>query len=105
MRDHSAPDRTLQLKSLASLSNGSLSRLSHVLTRLSRRGYLHRHLLAANGRITVATLTDAGYATVVAPAPQHVRTVRDLVFDELTPAQVGQLARILQRVTAQIERR
>ena len=33
-----APDRTLRMSDLAILANGSLSRLSHVVTRLERRG-------------------------------------------------------------------
>ena len=37
-----APDRTLQLKRLASVANGSLSRLSHVVTRLEKRDWVRR---------------------------------------------------------------
>jgi DNA-binding MarR family transcriptional regulator len=93
-----APDRTLQLKRLATVVNGSLSRLSHVVTRLEKRDWVRRAPMPDNGRVTMATLTDAGYDKVVAAAPSHVRTVRELVFDQLDPEQVGQLAAIAQRL-------
>jgi DNA-binding MarR family transcriptional regulator len=93
-----APGRTLQLKRLARVTNGSLSRLSHVVTRLEGRGWVRREPLAANGRVTMARLTDAGYAKVVASAPSHVETVRQLVFDSLDRRQVRQLQEISTRL-------
>src|SRR3954447_13757207 len=93
-----APGRTLQLKRLASVTNGSLSRLSHVVTRLERRDWVRREPMADNGRVTMARLTDAGYAKVVASAPDHVETVRQLVFDNLDRRQVRQLQKISTRL-------
>src|SRR2546423_11585859 len=43
-----APERTLQLKRLARVTNGSLSRLSHVVTRLEGRGRGGRGTPATN---------------------------------------------------------
>jgi DNA-binding MarR family transcriptional regulator len=93
-----APGRTLQLKRLAGVANGSLSRLSHVVTRLERRGWVCREPVADNGRVTMARLTDDGYAKVVASAPSHVETVRRLVFDNLDRRQVRQLQEISTRL-------
>jgi DNA-binding MarR family transcriptional regulator len=93
-----APDRTLQLKRLARVTNGSLSRLSHVVTRLERRDWVRREPVTDNGRVTMARLTDAGYAKVVASAPSHVETVRRLVFDNLDRRQVRQLQEISTRL-------
>jgi DNA-binding MarR family transcriptional regulator len=93
-----APGRTLQLKRLARVTNGSLSRLSHVVTRLERRDWVRREPLADNGRVTMARLTDAGYAKVVSSAPSHVETVRRLVFDSLDRRQVRQLQEISTRL-------
>ena len=93
-----APGRTLQLKRLASVTNGSLSRLSHVVTRLEKRDWVRREPMADNGRVTMARLTDAGYAKVVASAPNHVETVRRLVFDNLDRRQVRQLQEISTRL-------
>ena len=95
-----APDRTLRMSELALFANGSLSRLSHVAKRLEDRGWLRREPDPDNGRFTVATLTEAGWAKVVGSAPAHVATVRRLVFDPLTPAQVRQLHEIGHRILA-----
>jgi len=103
-----APGRTARMKALAALANGSLSRLSHVVGRLERRGYVVREPLPEDGRTTLARLTDAGWAKVVDAAPSHVETVRSLVVEPLTPAQVRQLravaGRILQAVGVHCDR-
>lgn len=93
-----APDRTQQLKALAKVVNGSLSRLSHVLKRLEARDWVRRSPKPGDGRVTVATLTDAGYATLAAAAPSHVEDVRSLVFDQLSSGQVDQLRAICERL-------
>jgi DNA-binding MarR family transcriptional regulator len=98
-----APGRTLQLKRLATVVNGSLSRLSHVVTRLEKRGWVRRQPLAENARVTLATLTDAGYAKVVASAPSHVETVRQLVFDGLDRAQVRELQQISEQLLRSLD--
>lgn len=69
---------------LAVLANGSPSRLSHVVGRAEQRGWVRRCTDPANGRVVVATLTDAGWEKVVASAPGHVEAVRRYVFDPLT---------------------
>lgn len=98
-----APDRTMRMKSLAMLSFGSLSRLSHVVSRLERRGYVRRQPLPEDGRTTLAALTDEGMAALEAAAPSHVETVRRLVVDPQPPGEflrLGQAcARILDRIT------
>ncbi|MCL5047629.1 MAG: MarR family transcriptional regulator [Firmicutes bacterium] len=86
-----APRRTVVLSQLADMSNGSLSRLSHAMRRLERHDWVRRSPCASDGRLTEATLTDAGMAKVTESAPGHVRMVRSLVFDALTPEQSAQL--------------
>ena len=99
------PGRALQLKSLAALTNGSQSRLSHVITRLEKRGLVSRSVLPEDGRITQAELTDDGLAVVKAAAPDHVRTVRELVIDPLTATQVRQIASAAGRILAALGER
>jgi DNA-binding MarR family transcriptional regulator len=89
-----APRRARRMSQLAALTNASLSRLSHVVARLERRGWLQRRPSPEDGRANIAVLTDAGYAKVVDTAPTHVESVRQLVFDALTPLQVEQLDEI-----------
>jgi hypothetical protein len=50
----------------------------------------------------LVTLTDAGYAKVVASAPAHVETVRRLVIGPLTNQQLNQLGRISETILAQL---
>ena len=93
-----SPDLTLRMSVLADFAEGSLSRLSQVVARLERRGWVERATDPADRRATLARLTDAGWETVVAAAPGHVAEVRRLVLDPLTATQVGQLARIARRI-------
>lgn len=89
-----APERRLRMSELAYLANGSLSRLSNVVKRFEQRGWVKRSPDPADGRYTLAALTDAGYDVVVAAAPTHVRSVRELVLDPLTEDDRRALARI-----------
>ena len=89
-----ASDRTLRMTGLAARTNATLPRLSHVVRRLADRGLVERFPCPGDGRATNVRLTDAGFSTLEAAAPGHVATVRDYVFDALTPEQVDQLAAI-----------
>src|SRR6202046_4618638 len=57
-----APDRTLRMSALATLAEGSLPRLSQVVARLEQRGWVRRTPDPADGRYTLASLTNAGLA-------------------------------------------
>lgn len=98
-----SPGRTLRMSRLAALTQGSLPRLSQVVARLEDKGWVRRTPDPADGRFTLAILTDAGYDKVVAAAPDHVREVRRLVFDPLTKAQVKQLTAIGVRIMHAID--
>ena len=92
------PERTLRMSKLAELTEGSLPRLSQVVSRLEKSGRVERRPDPDDGRSTLVTLTDEGFATLAAAAPLHVAEVRRLVFDHLTRAQVRQLSRITDRI-------
>jgi DNA-binding MarR family transcriptional regulator len=85
------PGRTLQMSELADFAVASLSRLSHTVKRLEKQGWVRRTPDPADGRCTLAILTDAGWDKVEATAPGHVAEVRRLVFDPLTKTQQRQL--------------
>jgi DNA-binding MarR family transcriptional regulator len=86
-----ADGRVLRMSDLAVFTGGSLSRLSHVVTRMERRGWVRREPCPTDGRFTNAVLTDAGWDKMVATAPGHVEHVRRLVVDALTPDQTRHL--------------
>ncbi|MEV6477533.1 MarR family transcriptional regulator [Streptomyces sp. NPDC051657] len=95
---------TLQMSDLAARTAASLSRLSHVVGRLEKRGLLARARIPGSGRRTSATLSDAGYAAVVAAAPGHVAAVREYLIDGLQPHELATLRRIGCAVDAAIKR-
>ncbi|MGY1883956.1 MarR family winged helix-turn-helix transcriptional regulator [Blastococcus sp. SYSU DS0753] len=98
------PEHTMRMSELAALTNASLSRLSHLVKRLEGRGFVRREPDPADGRYTHAILTDDGYSHLAANAPGHVRQVRDLVMDALTPEQVHALGDIVGQVLARVGR-
>ncbi|MFZ0180143.1 MAG: MarR family transcriptional regulator [Candidatus Dormiibacterota bacterium] len=98
-----SPDRTMRMSALAEVTNASLSRLSHVVERLERRGFVRREPDRTDGRFTKAILTDEGFATLAAAAPGHVRHLRSLVIDVLSPEQLRRMGRDAARIMARID--
>lgn len=98
-----APERTLQMRDLAGRTNATLPRLSHVVRRLEERGLVVRTPCPQDGRATNASLTEAGWATVRAAAPGHAATVREHVFDALSPEQVNQLKGIAAAILTRLD--
>ncbi|MHA7291227.1 MarR family winged helix-turn-helix transcriptional regulator [Arthrobacter sp. MDT3-24] len=98
-----APERTRRMSDLAGFTESGLPRLSQVVSRLEKRGWVHRSTDPADGRITLATLTDEGWAKITRTAPGHVEAVRALVFDPLTKAQSRQLGSIGKRIMGAID--
>lgn len=70
---------------------------------MEKRNWVRRAPDPADGRYTLATLTEEGLDKVVATAPGHVREVRRLIFDPLGKTQVQQLATIGHRVIRAID--
>ncbi|WP_342373393.1 MarR family transcriptional regulator [Propioniciclava soli] len=96
-------DRTLQISSLAQRTTSKLTRMSHLLTRLSERGLVERQASTRDARVTYAHLTDAGLALLESAAPGHVRQVRAAFLDVLSPAQLAQLDDICETILAGID--
>lgn len=97
------PDRSIRMSDLAAMTNSSPSRLSHVAKRLENGGLVERVRDCSDARSIIATLTEAGFAKVVATAPGHVEHVRELVIDALTPTQLEQLHIIGTRIMAKVD--
>ncbi len=77
------PDHTIRMSRLAVMANAELSRLSHLMTRLEKRGFVRREPDPTDGRFTNAILTARGLAYLADAAPGHVEEVCRLVFDVL----------------------
>jgi DNA-binding MarR family transcriptional regulator len=98
------PSHTMRMSELAEVANASLSRLSHLITRLERRNLVRREPDPSDGRYTNAILTPTGWELLVASAPAHVAKVRELVIDAMSPDELRHLhtasERIIERVDA-----
>ena len=96
-------DRTRTMSDLAGKTNASLSRLSHVVTKLEKRGLVERTPCPDSRRVTMCRLTDEGWRHLVKAAPGHVETVRSLVFDGLGADDVAALEKIAGHIVDRIE--
>ncbi|MGO2051237.1 MarR family winged helix-turn-helix transcriptional regulator [Glutamicibacter sp. 287] len=92
------PDRELTMTDLAARTSASLSRLSHVVKKLEKRGWVVRAQSAGDARVKIASLTKEGWDAVVKMAPHHVATVRALLLETLDDKDVKDLARISRKV-------
>ncbi|MFC4033528.1 MarR family winged helix-turn-helix transcriptional regulator [Streptomyces polygonati] len=95
-----APDRCLRMSELAEASLSSRSRLSHAVSALEKNGWVERRPADADRRGWICRLTEAGFAALAAAAPGHVTTVREKLFDVLTPAQLDSLREIGHAISA-----
>jgi DNA-binding MarR family transcriptional regulator len=93
-----APGHVLRMSVLAGFANSSLSRLSRAVSRLESRGFVGRIPDPADGRSTLAGLTEAGEEVLEQATPRHTSTVRQLVLEPLTKTQRGQLREISTRI-------
>jgi DNA-binding MarR family transcriptional regulator len=93
-----AEEGRLRMSVLSSYANSTLSRLSRAATRLEAKGWMRRTPDPADGRFTLALITESGRAKVDEAAPGHAELVRELVLDRLTAAQRRQLREISRRI-------
>lgn len=96
-------DRTRTMSDLAACTSSSLSRLSHVVSKLEKRGWVERSSSPDDGRVTVARMTQAGWELLVSIAPAHVAEVRSLVFDALDEQDTSDLDRVSRKILANID--
>jgi len=94
---------TLRLSALAADADASLSRLSHVVTRLEQRRLVQRLQCPDERRATLAKITDEGLATLVASAPGHVAEVRYRVFDLLDGNDVDALEHVCSKILTRLD--
>jgi DNA-binding MarR family transcriptional regulator len=91
------------MSKLAGRTNASLSRLSHVVSKLERRGFVSRCPSDISKRVTNVRMTEQGYDVLVAAAPGHVEHVRRLIFDGLAEDDVAALRRLMLHILQNIE--
>ncbi|MBF6354094.1 winged helix-turn-helix transcriptional regulator [Nocardia higoensis] len=93
-------DNRLTFADLAAKLEWSQSRLSHQITRMSKRGLVERESIPTDARRTAARLTGFGERVLAAAAPAHVRSVRRHIIDVLDQEQLAALADIYDTLLA-----
>jgi DNA-binding MarR family transcriptional regulator len=84
-------DHRVRMSELADRTLASRSRLSHQIDRMEKRGFVLREQCTDDKRGQFAVLTETGWQTLVAAAPDHVESVRTHLVDVLSPAEFAAL--------------
>jgi DNA-binding MarR family transcriptional regulator len=93
-----ADERRMRSSELASHIGWERSRLSHHLARMERRGLIRRADCPTDSRGAEIVLTDAGAHAFRRASAPHLRDIRAIFVDALTPEQItaaGEVARAL----------
>jgi DNA-binding MarR family transcriptional regulator len=96
-------DRSMPMSRLAVMMASSLSRLSHVVSRLETDSRVTRSRSETDRRVQIVTLTDAGRAVFHAAAPAYFAAVGELFFDRLDRADLADLDRVMTKLIPGID--
>ncbi|MGW0218699.1 MarR family winged helix-turn-helix transcriptional regulator [Micromonospora chokoriensis] len=79
------------------------TRLIHQVSRMIRRGLVERQTCAEDRRGTRIALTEEGRAVIDKATPLHLRYVRQIFLDVLSPRQLDTLAVVSETVLQNLE--
>lgn len=99
-----APGGRLRPFQLGDALQWEQSRLSHQLSRMTRRGFTAREECSGDARGALVVLTDAGRAALESAAPGHVAAVRQLVFGPLEGTQAAAFGQALDAILAGLDK-
>ena len=88
-----APEQRLRLHELCTQLEWDRSRASHQVTRMEKRGLLTKEPDEEDARGINVCVTHVGLEHLRRAAPEHVESVRRMVFDHLQPEDVPALRR------------
>lgn len=95
-----AQDCQMRLRDLCCQLDWDRSRTSHQVTRMERRGLITKEKSPGDARGVLVKLTQDGMNRLEASAPEHVESVRRLVFDHLRREDIPALTRFCEGVLA-----
>jgi len=98
-----APDGRLRPFQLGLALDWEQSRLSHLLSRMTRRGFVTRQDCPGDRRGAVVALTGPGRTAIESAAPGHVAAVRRLVFDQMDNGQARAFGQAFEAILAALE--
>ncbi|MEV6557566.1 MarR family winged helix-turn-helix transcriptional regulator [Nocardia sp. NPDC051756] len=97
-----APGDCLRAKDLAAEVCWEKSRLSKHLARMDARGLVDRQPVAEDARGVLVQLTAAGRGLLERAAPNHVRLVREVFIDRITPAEAHAMQTLSDKVVVAV---
>ncbi|MFD5272215.1 MarR family winged helix-turn-helix transcriptional regulator [Streptomyces sp. NPDC058335] len=100
-----APGGRMRHVDLARRLEWEKSRMSHQITRMVKRGLVGRQECPEDGRGAFVVITPEGRKVIAEAAPRHVREVRRLFIEPLTPDELETFARVADRVVERLEQK
>ena len=98
-----APEQQIRSSDLAATIGWERSRLSHHLGRMERRGLIRREECAADNRGAEVVLSPAGAESFRQATVPHLRAVRELFVDALTPQQIAAAGEVAAALRASLD--
>jgi DNA-binding MarR family transcriptional regulator len=95
--------QAMRVGELADALGWEKSRVSHLLTRMEKRGLVARTEDGASGRRTAVELTGEGRRTAERATRAHGGNVRRLVLDRLTPEQAATIGAWSSEVVSRLD--
>jgi DNA-binding MarR family transcriptional regulator len=102
---HDADDHHLRSSVLATHIGWQRSRLSHHLGRMERRGLIDRQECETDNRGAEIVLTATGQVAFRRATVPHLRAIRELFVDALTPDQLDAVQDVSAALQGQLARR
>ena len=99
------PDGVLRARELGAELGWDRSRLSHLVSRMEKRGFVAREECSEDARGSMVRLTDAGRAAVDGVAPEHSEAIRRYFFNPLSSDELETLAAVCDRLLDNLARR
>ena len=93
-----AEEGKLRLRDLCCQLRWDRSRTSHQVTRMERRGLIEKCKCEGDARGVLVKLTDDGMKRLKMAAPDHVESVRRVIFNNIDDDDVEVLTRFFARV-------
>lgn len=90
----------LRLRDLCNDLDWDRSRTSHQITRMEKRGLVSKEACEGDARGVIVVLTEEGSRRLERAAPDHVESVRRLIFDHLTGEQADVIKGFLEALAA-----
>jgi DNA-binding MarR family transcriptional regulator len=96
-------DHTMPMSRLGIMMASSLSRLSHVVTRLEKAGRVTRARSEEDRRVQLVTITSDGLEVFRAAAPDYFAAVGELFFDRLDRTDLADIDRVMTKLIPGID--